>query len=131
MIKLAVKTVFHCRCVRCGHEWEAERKPSRCASCKYLSWNGEDKRFKNKYVATPPGSQIETGKSAPQFRPQAILQTLNDARQIVAKLIEDLGPCNHQNNECVCQETKTLAALDRQIASLQVFGGKVKDAVVP
>lgn len=44
-ITLRLKTVFHCRCIHCGHQWEAERKPQRCARCKMRSWTGEDREF--------------------------------------------------------------------------------------
>jgi hypothetical protein len=33
------RTVYDCRCERCGHSWLALKLPTACASCKSRSWN--------------------------------------------------------------------------------------------
>ena len=121
-IKLETRTVFRCKCVRCKHEWDALKKPKRCAKCKYLTWNGEDHRFTDPYAKVPAASQIETGKKAPsRLYPKAILDTFIKARVIINQLIHD-NPCEHAKGACVCNEREVLAEMDRQIAKLQIFG---------
>jgi hypothetical protein len=35
------RTVYDCRCERCGHSWLALKLPTACASCKSRSWRTE------------------------------------------------------------------------------------------
>jgi len=120
-ISLRTKTVFHCKCVRCAYEWDAEKKPLRCASCKYRSWNGEDHRFLDPYDGVPVPSQIKVGTEAP--RPpsyEGMLETFSRARVIIDQLITD-NPCDHSNGLCVCAEKAVLAGIDLQIERLKAL----------
>jgi hypothetical protein len=36
----------HCELPNCGHEWETNKLPDRCAKCKGWKWNGPRKRTK-------------------------------------------------------------------------------------
>lgn len=134
MITLETRTVFHCKCVRpeCGWEWDALKKPRRCAKCKYRTWNGEDQRFTDPYTpngspwarkAVPPGSRIAIGKKVPSQPPsyREMLKTFTEARKIIDQVIFEYGACNHDKNECICAEVKTLANIDRQIRKLSTF----------
>lgn len=46
MIKRITKRVYRCVCDWCGHKWEANEIPKRCAGCKRYTWNSTDRRFK-------------------------------------------------------------------------------------
>lgn len=35
------RTVYECRCERCGYKWTALSKPKSCASCKHKGWNAK------------------------------------------------------------------------------------------
>jgi len=128
-VRLETRTVFRCKCIRCGHEWDALKKPFRCAKCKYRSWNGEDNRFRDPFDFTdnhynaakgrvPASSRFETGTEAPSLPPLKVLrETLAQARTIIHRLILD-NPCDHSKDLCVCDEKRTLASIDRQIKKM-------------
>ena len=118
MIEAIGQTGFYfCRCERqeCRHEWVSRKKPKRCALCKYIGWNFEDKRFKAGYA---PGAKIEPNKRI--GKKAQMLQVLRDARTIIAQIIADCGPCDHEQKprQCVCEEVRVLGEIDRQIVSL-------------
>jgi hypothetical protein len=122
-ISLKTKIVFHCKCVHCGHEWDADKKPKRCAAhgCKLRSWNGEDHRFQDPYDGVPIPSQIEIGTKAP--RPpsyEAMLDSLIKARGVIDVLIAQ-NPCDHKNGPCVCAEKELIAEMDQQIEKLKAL----------
>jgi hypothetical protein len=135
-ISLKVKTVFHCKCIYCGWEWDADKKPKRCArhGCKLRGWNGEDHRLVDPYGGrrtaigkfvplspVPVPSQIENGTEAP--RPpssEALLDSLVKVRGIIAELIAQ-NPCRHSKGECVCAEIEVLAEVDQQIEKLRAL----------
>jgi hypothetical protein len=83
-ISIEERKVFVCQCVRCGHKWEALKKPWRCASCKRRSWNGEDYRLPDPFHHVPRGSKIETGTEVPQT-PGAIKRLRKLARSGLQK----------------------------------------------
>jgi hypothetical protein len=121
-VTLKTKTVFHCRCVHCGWEWDADAKPHRCAKCKIRSWNGEDHRFAEPYASVPFLSQIETGTEAPRAPSyELMLEVFTEARTIIDDMIVGFGPCDHKKNECVCREKAFLLVLDQQIARLKAL----------
>lgn len=126
-ITLKTKTVFHCKCIReeCQHEWDALTKPQRCARCKYRTWNGEDHRFADPYDGVPLASQIANGTGAPQLPGYLpTLATLRAAREIIAQVIENDGPCNHKEAVCVCRPKEVLVNLDQRIEQLDVLRPK-------
>jgi hypothetical protein len=117
-INLKIQTVFECKCILCGHEWEAKKKPFRCAGCKNRGWNGEDHRFQNPYHGIPLKSQIKTGTEAP--RPPnslALLETLTNVKAVIEMIIAQ-NPCDHKHNQCVCEEKELVAQIDGHIARL-------------
>ena len=121
-ITVRTKSVFHCKCVLCGYEWDADKKPKRCSSCKRRGWNGEDHRFSDPYGGVPIPSQIEIGTEAP--RPpsyETILESFIKARDIINTLIIQ-NPCNHsKKDECVCEEIHVLAEIDEQVEKLKAL----------
>lgn len=123
-ITFKTRTVFHCVCIRpeCRHEWDALKKPRRCAGCKYRSWNGEDHRLPDPYRGVPVASQIENGKAAPSPpSTEALLDTLNTARTVIADLVASNSPCTHKKGECICKEKEFLTTIDQQIKSLKAL----------
>lgn len=134
-VRLISKSVLQCKCIQCGHEWEAFKMPRRCSKCKYLTWNGTDKRFRDpnnfteqnynpKKGRVPESAQIEPGAAPPvELRPKPMLDTFLSARKIIDQLIFEF-PCDHANDKCVCEEKKTLADIDRHIRKLELFTGK-------
>ena len=123
-ITLKTKTIFHCKCIRpeCGHEWDALTKPQRCARCKRRQWNGEDHRLADPFGGVE--SEVAAGAKAPQLPGYLpLLRTLVAARRIIAKVIEDDGPCNHKRDDfkCVCEPTEVLANLDQRIQQLDIL----------
>lgn len=140
MITVETRTVLHCKCERpeCGHEWDSFRrdnktgklvseKPKRCAKCKYLGWNREDRRRSDPFEFAPPDALAANGK-VPQLRPKDLLDTLTAAQEILQLLIADLGPCDHAKKICVCQETEALVKVNRQIKTLAKLAGNGKPA---
>jgi hypothetical protein len=121
-ITVRTKSVFHCKCVLCGWDWDTEKKPKRCARCKRRGWNGEDHRFSDPYDGVPIPSQIEIGTEAP--RPpsyEAMLESFIKAQTIIDKLITD-NPCDHSKpGECACAEKEVLAEIDQQIEKLKAL----------
>jgi hypothetical protein len=128
VIKSETRTILHCTCERpsCRHEWDSFRrdkrtgrlvseKPRRCAKCKYLSWNAEDRRRAYGFEPDPTAS----GKGK-----ETLLETLTESKNILEQLIADLGPCDHSKKICVCVETEVLAKVNNQIAKLAEKKGK-------
>jgi hypothetical protein len=112
-ISLRTKTVFHCKCVHpdCAYEWDASKKPKRCAGCKRHTWNGEDQRTQDPFNKVPIISQIETGTKAPVAPDSgAILGTFIKARRVISTLI---GKNGHRSGNAV------LADIDQQIEELK------------
>jgi hypothetical protein len=119
-ITLKTKTVFHCKCVRCNYEWDADTKPKRCARCKIHTWNGEDHRFADPFYGVPLGSQIANGTEAPRLPGYLpLLETLVAAREVVAKVIEDIS--QHEEHFWLSHEKEVLANLDQRIEQLNVL----------
>ena len=120
-ISLRTKIVFHCKCIRCGYEWDADKKPMRCAGCKYRTWNGEDQRRTDPFIGVPVPSQIKIGTEAP--RPpsyEAIAELLTKSRGIIGDVIEQ-NPCNHARNLCVCAEKELTGQIDQQIEKIRAL----------
>jgi hypothetical protein len=122
-ISLKTKTIFHCRCVHedCLHEWDADRKPRRCARCKRRSWNGEDHRFQDPWDGVPVASQIKTGTKVP--RPpsnEAMLDTFTKAKGVIEETIRQ-NPCDHKKDQCVCAEKELLANIAEHIERLSAM----------
>ena len=46
MLKRITKKLYQCVCDLCGHQWESDEIPRRCAKCKRHTWNSTDRRFK-------------------------------------------------------------------------------------
>lgn len=123
-ITLKTKTVFRCKCILCAHEWDADKKPFRCASCKNRRWNGEDHRYREPYQGfgdgVPVPSQIKTGDPAP--RPpnnSALLETLINAKAIIEEVVEQ-NPCDHKKKtQCVCAEKELVTQIDTHINRLR------------
>lgn len=115
MIERIREGLYWCRCERkeCRHEWPARKPPRRCAGCKYLNWNGADRRFKSGH---PPGAEPKIGR--PASKKAKTLQLFVEVKQVLEQLIHDLGPCDHSKNECICHETALLAKVNEQIANL-------------
>lgn len=91
-ITLRTKRVFDCKCIKCGHEWSAEKKPGRCSSCKSRRWNGEDHRFQNPYnnknSNVPVRAQIKVGTLAPSGpNSAALLETLTSTKAIIEEIL--------------------------------------------
>lgn len=83
-IALALKAVFRCRCIHCGHQWEADRRPFRCAHCKSRTWTG-----------TSP-LQIDTGAAAPASPSiAALLDTFTSAAQFLRTMMLAHGRLVH------------------------------------
>lgn len=134
MITPQIRSVFHCRCERCGWEWDADTKPDRCAKCKSRTWNGEDRRSPDPFDPNgqspwtqrpvPIHSRIEAGSPPPQ-RPSlpAMLDTFVEAREIIDKLIADNGGPDDNDNR---GEVEVLARIDRHIAKLKKFAAAKK-----
>lgn len=122
-IELVTITKFRCKCIKCGWQWDAEKKPTRCAKCKWLTWNGEDRRADDIYANVPAKYRIARGTKAPHLpRPKELVATLIAAREIVDQIIYDLGPCDHKKkDQCVCKEKGVLADIDRQIERLNAI----------
>lgn len=121
-IVLKLKTVFHCRCKHCGHQWDAEVKPQRCAKCKYRSWNDEDHRYDDPYGNVPIRSQIENGTDAPPPPTLAsLLSAFTGARKVIGTVIEDnpSPSCDHANGKCFCPERSVLTEIEQQIDRLR------------
>jgi hypothetical protein len=92
VITLRTKKVFDCKCIACGHEWSADKKPGRCSSCKSRRWNGEDHRFQNPYnnknSNVPLKQQIRVGTLAPSGpNSAALLDTLTSAKLVVEEIL--------------------------------------------
>lgn len=125
-IQFINKTILHCTCVWCGHEWDPFEKPKRCSNCKRHSWNGEDLRVSNPSENVPPSSLVN-GKP-PQLRHEPILDALLGAQGVVAQLVADYGPCTHPKKRaahgkenCVCHEKTVLEKINHQIETLKRF----------
>jgi hypothetical protein len=118
-ITIRTKAVFHCKCIRCLYEWDADKKPRRCAGCKYRSWNGEDHRLPDPYIGVPVPSQIEAGTEAP--RPpsyEGMLDTFTKSRQVIDELVRQ-NPCDHKQSLCVCAERGLVVEIDDHIEKLR------------
>jgi hypothetical protein len=130
---------MHCKCERpeCGWEWDSFRrdkktgklisvKPERCARCKYLSWNKEDRRRKNPGEFAPPDPVLllANGK-VPELNTKGMLEALIEAKDILEYLVTDYGPSDHPK-VCVGEESKVLAKVNRQIEMLTRLTGTKK-----
>lgn len=125
-IKVVSKTVLHCKCVWCNHEWDSFTKPKRCSKCKRYSWNGEDNRRRDPLEFVPPGSVIKD--KLPEVSNKDVVETLMLTRGILEQIISDYGPCNHSADRvadaketCVCHEKQVLEKVYHQIELLSRF----------
>jgi hypothetical protein len=143
MIRLELRTVLHCQCIKCGHQWDSfqrdnrtgkliSKKPKRCAACKYLGWSGQDRRRKNPLEFVPADSMTITDGKLPQLHPKALLEAFTEAKNILEDVIRDLGPCDHSRKICVCTEQAALDKVTRQIGTLaKLTGRKGKNETTP
>jgi len=119
-IIVRLKTLFHCKCIFCGKEWDTDTVRGRCSRCKRTGWNGEDFRLPDPYRDVPVASQIEIGTKVPAAPSiEALLEPLTIAQSIVSELIAQ-NPCNHPE-QCVCAEKATLKQIDQQVEKLKAL----------
>lgn len=122
-ITVRTRAVFHCKCIHpeCAHEWEAVKKPKRCAKCKRHTWNGEDHRYGDPFNGVPIRSQIKAGTEAPRLPSgESMLETFLKTKKIIEDIV-DQNPCDHNNNVCVCTEKDVLAEIDQHIEKLRAL----------
>lgn len=58
MLTTSLKTVNHCKCDTCGHQWDSLTMPVTCGKCLTRTWNGAKTRGR-------PRKPLEPGKTTP------------------------------------------------------------------